>query len=77
MGPHAQDMHHMLFSVDGIDEPMLNIDSARIISLKITHQFFISWRCHEWILCQQLKQLSGRVGKSGVFQFFDILHSVP
>ena len=66
----------MSFNVDRIDEPMLNIDSTGVKSLEITDQLFVAWRCGEWILGQQLKQLPGRVGKPGAFQLLDILDSV-
>ena len=52
----------MSLHIDGIDESMLNIDSAGIESLEIADQFFVSWWCLEGIFSQQFKKVFNRIG---------------
>jgi hypothetical protein len=46
MRPHPENFYGLLRDVNLINEPVLNIDTARIGSLQITDQLFV-WR---WIL---------------------------
>ena len=43
MCPHTQNLYHTLFSQDLVYQPVLNIDSSRVSTLQIAHQFFKNW----------------------------------
>jgi hypothetical protein len=43
MEPHANNLHDFLFFQDLIDQPMLDIDAARVCAIEIAHQLF-KWR---------------------------------
>jgi hypothetical protein len=45
MCPHPNDFYDSLFFENLIDEPMLNVDAARIRSGKITDELLIWRRC--------------------------------
>lgn len=73
MRPYAQDVHGSGFFVHGIDEPVLDVDPARIEAFEAADPFFESRRRGERILPQQLKQSLCRRRRAGPFQTVDIL----
>jgi len=57
MSPHPENLYNLLVPQNLINEAVLNVDSPRIGSFKITHQFLIGRRCFKRILFQELQQL--------------------
>ena len=64
----------MLFRVNSIYKAVLNIDTPRIESFKISHQFFVCRIRCKWILLQNLKYPFCLRAQAGFFQFFRIFH---
>ncbi len=83
MGPDADDFNDSFLIVDLIDEPMLNVDSARIRAGQVAHKFFV-WRGilvriigqdRKECLCFRLQ--SGAIELFGVFSRLSGVNEFP
>lgn len=62
MSPHAQNVDDASFSVNLIDESMLDVDPPRIATSQISDKFFETRWSSEWVIGDKLqKRLSLRL----------------
>ena len=75
--PEAEDFHHSEVVEDLVDQPVLDVDPARIGSRQVANQFLKRRRSLIWILCQSGKQEFRFRLKTGSRQLFRILLRLP
>ena len=77
VGPHPQYFQCPLGLKNLIDEAMLDVYSSRIITGKISDEFFIRGRILEWIDAQDREQRIDAIPKSSRFNLLRVLVGVP
>lgn len=73
VGPHAQHVYGVFFGQHLVDEPMLDIDAARVAASQIADEFLVSWRRGERIFCDHIEQGCGFRFQPAVGEFFRVL----
>lgn len=73
MRPQTQNFDGLLFFIDLIYQPMLNIDSAAICAVQITDQLFMRRRHLTGVVPDDLDQRFRLIRQMRTFQFWHIL----
>ncbi len=73
MRPHAEHMDKSLVAVDSIDESMLHVDAAGVVTGEVPHQLLEAWRCGERIGLKQLEQPLSLRSAAGPSQSLGVL----
>ena len=66
MRPHPEDLHRSLFWQDLIDQSVLHIDSSRVSSREVAHEFLESRRLLPWVRSKDSEKLFGLFAHTAV-----------